>query len=51
MELYDKYYHKIKYILLEYNNTKNLDSYYMSKYLSESNTNLNLSNNELVNNY
>lgn len=51
MELYDKYYHKIKYILLEYNNAKNLDTYYMSKYLSESSTSLNLSNNELVNNY
>ena len=51
MELYDKYYHKVKYILLEFNNTKNLDSYYMSKYLSESNNSLNLSNNELVNNY
>ena len=35
MSLIDKFYHEIKYILLEYNSTLDLDIKYMSEYLKE----------------
>ena len=35
MCIIDKYYHKIKYLILEYNNTLELDSKYMIEYLKD----------------
>lgn len=51
MSLIDKYYHEIKYILLEYESTLDLDIQYMSQYLTQCGENLNISNNDLVQEY
>lgn len=41
MYIIEKYYHKIKFILLEYKNTLELDSKYMSEYLNTCGKNIN----------
>lgn len=51
MFLIDKFYHEIKYILLEYNSTVDLDIQYMSEYLKQCGKNLNITNNDLVKEY
>jgi len=51
MFLIDKFYHEIKYILLEYNSTLDLDIQYMSEYLKQCGKDLNITNNDLVKEY
>ena len=51
MSLIDKFYHEIKYILLEYNSTLDLDIQYMSEYLKQCGKDLNITNNDLVQEY
>jgi hypothetical protein len=51
MSLIDKFYHEIKYILLEYKSTLDLDIQYMSEYLKECGRDLNITNNDLVEEY
>ena len=41
MYIIEKYYHKIKFILLEYKNTLELDNKYMSEYLNNCGKNIN----------
>ena len=48
MCLITKYYHKIKYLLIEYKNILDLDNTYMIKYLNQCGNQL---NNKLVNDY
>ena len=48
MSLIDKYYYKIKYLILEFNNTIELDNKYMTEYLNSCAKDLN--NNNLLNN-
>ena len=48
MTIITKYYHKIKYLLLEYNNTLELDNTYMMQYLNFYGEEL---NNNIMNNY
>ena len=47
MSLIDKYYHKIKYILLEFNNILELDNKYMNEYLNSCSNQLDIN---LINN-
>tara|TARA_B110000114_G_C15060765_1_gene385279 strand:+ start:468 stop:986 length:519 start_codon:yes stop_codon:yes gene_type:complete len=47
----DKFYHEIKYILLEYNSIIDLDIQYMSEYLKQCGKDLNITNNDLVQEY
>ena len=42
MFMIEKYYHKIKYLLLEYKNTLDLDSKYMNEYLNKCGKDLNI---------
>ena len=51
MFLIDKFYHEIKYILLEYNSTVDLDIQYMSEYLKQCGKDLDITNNDLVKEY
>ena len=44
MSLIDKYYYKIKYLILEFNNTIELDNKYMTEYLNSCANDLHNSN-------
>ena len=48
MSLYDKYYYKIKYVLLEYSNTLELDIEYMNKFMQGSIDNLRNNNVDIL---
>jgi len=48
MSLYDKYYYKIKYVLLEYSNTQQLDIEYMNKFMEGSIDNLRNNNVDIL---
>tara|TARA_B100001175_G_scaffold296824_1_gene286061 strand:- start:87 stop:605 length:519 start_codon:yes stop_codon:yes gene_type:complete len=51
MSTIDKYYHKIKYLILEYDNILLQDIQYMNDYLKYYGNDLNINNNNLVDKY